>query len=449
MNTTNTNVIPGTAIAAKLRKYVYAAMLHSLTVAEVRSFWDKQFCGTENDSTTIRIDFYRQLWDGYSTEALSMTRVIYALYNTTSTETTDFTVTSLETLLEKLQCTLPVAPPIVAKWVAPHLPEFLAYSNPYEFFHHYASVLMKSLFPAVRLHFVTIDEHRTDRDTILITETVKNTSISTVEQQCSLEFFLSLFFRFLPRLFGLHPFKPFIPVADPRTVDQILPGTSFDSGRFLIGDTTVGRTIAFKDWLHRYPELLFITNQKYHARPVVLTNHNICFPGTNFPVMRKACCYNAPFGIFHSGYRTTGVKPADLLPHFITTILCNDNTFWNEAQQRHLQLTREIQTVHIVRYHKNEKCLTIDNRRIATMAPAAILAYLFQQYTEKDRTEFEYREFLHNTDCTFDIFAPNLSVRVKRLTGLLAKKFPLISICPTGRGRFTLTVNGKVTFEEF
>jgi hypothetical protein len=97
---------------------------------------------------------------------------------------------------------------------------------------------------------------------------------------------------------------------------------------------------------------------------------------------------------------------------------------------------------------KQEKKITLDDRRIATMVPAGILAYLLIQFTRKNRTEFEYHELLENCDCTFDALAPNLSVRVKRLAGILEKKCPSIRIHPTGRGTFSLSVNCNLRFVE-
>lgn len=436
------------AIASQLLKFIYAAMLHSLPSATIRLFWDT-YCREVNGPGGNLPDGYRQLWDGSHSPDISSFDSIAGELFAPSNPAYEGHITYLSVLLEHYHCTLPVVPSVAAKWMAPLLPQFLASSDAHHFLLRKALAEDATAPPGTGRWAVAVSSGKNRYTAVSIIGDPDPTSgTATLLSLYRTELWFSLFIRYLPRLFGLQPFNSVTIAADQRPPEILLPGSVLSDGTCFYNGEAVGKHIPFRECLRGYPEEKSITDQQLLSTPAVMIEKDIRLFGTAGSRLRKGCCYGAPLTIFRTGYQRTNLETTELLPLFITTLLSNDSDFWNEAEWRHAELLRDITTVVIVRYFKQEKKITLDDRRIASMVPAGILAYILTQYTRKNRTEFEYHELLENSDCTFDALAPNLSVRIKRLAGILEKKCPSIKILPTGRGTFSLSVNCNLRFVE-
>ena len=236
-------------------------------------------------------------------------------------------------------------------------------------------------------------------------------------------------------------------VADPRPVSLIVPDVSFKGESATLHNERYGIVRSFKSFCDNHVPGIAHTALNIPDQPIVVMTRDYYCPLRKQLVLHKGCAYGAPVGLYNLEYDTAAFDTTELMPEVIETIIDNDAGFWTAAHRQHEALLQSVLPALEVVFYTADQSISVNNRHLVKRIPAGILRYILSRYLEFKQTEFEYREILLQPDLVFDVYAPNLSVRVKRLAEILKHKCPHIAILATGKGRFTLSVNGNLTFE--
>lgn len=101
-----------------------------------------------------------------------------------------------------------------------------------------------------------------------------------------------------------------------------------------------------------------------------------------------------------------------------------------------------------VTYYQEDECVFIDGEYLIRNIPAKVLWKILSSYQNKEQVEFSNRELRLDPFLKLPDFKDNLETRLILLRKRLEKKCPAISIESSGRGKFKLSVHGKLTLEE-
>jgi adenylate cyclase len=95
-----------------------------------------------------------------------------------------------------------------------------------------------------------------------------------------------------------------------------------------------------------------------------------------------------------------------------------------------------------------DESITLNGQHFTKNVPAKILKYLLDSHLREGKSEFEYRELKRLFEISQGQKNSNFEVRFYRLVERLKEECPSVCVEKTGRGRFSLIVNGTLEFKE-
>ncbi len=243
-----------------------------------------------------------------------------------------------------------------------------------------------------------------------------------------------------PSFINLPHFNSVRTSADCRTIDTILAAVehSFEGDLLMVEGKAVGRRMSFEQFKDTNPlykdafspdgwEGVFIEEEFYSEKQLRM-------------LLEKGCFYDAPVGLMDIEYTVQRETTQRLLTNITKTI--KDLAYGVENEQYlhfldlHKQLINSLSDKLEITYYHESKRVVINGDYFSKSLPATLLYFLCREFTERNKTTFQYSDIITDPLFYIDNKKPNLTVRIKRLSQKLAKEFPQLRITTTGRGEF-------------
>lgn len=254
-----------------------------------------------------------------------------------------------------------------------------------------------------------------------------------------------------PVMFGMPMFEEFGMVADTRAPAGVLweidAAAAMDGDVFRIRGEAWGNRMPFKRFLAMRE--IDISTYAPPDLPVVVMDRDYVCPIRRRIVLHKGAAYGAPVFLNWVSHRKLNLKPEGGVLSLLVKDIDREESVQKDAlEHRHqAMLTFSAGKANFV-YHGADESITLNGQHFTKNVPAKILKYLLDAHQKEGKSEFEYRELKRLFEISQGQKNANFEVRFTRLVEKLKEDCPTVSVDKTGRGRFTLVVNGQVEFSE-
>lgn len=164
--------------------------------------------------------------------------------------------------------------------------------------------------------------------------------------------------------------------------------------------------------------------------------------------MWQKCAYDAPVCLLTIRHKNSITYSSDVLNHLVLDLEEDEPPLEKTLLARHEALLGSLMESVELRIFPKDESISLNGKHFVKGVSAKILRSLISAYLKDGRCEFEYREFKRDFEISLGQKNSNFEVRFYRLVEKLEEKCPSIVIEKKGRGRFTLAVNAKLSFEE-
>jgi len=427
-------------------KLLYATMLHELPLEDVKEFWTGLPLIVRGHKLPLE-DQLRHIWNdhettsfGYVTSALNSLDPFLVSKRLLAPEFVD-------RLLTGLNKGAIINVSSVLKYFSPFL-KFLFHTDDLRYFtlKNVMPFVLEKVIPSVYCSVVKHEKKGVDNATVMALALDKTFRLRTQPYDAGL--FIARPIQVGPVRIGLPPFEEVRIISDVRPLDSVLARTEWTmkGDRFVVRGNDFGFKTTFSDFCLRHG--LSCDGLKVpDARVVEMTSDYLC-PVRGRPVLFKGCIYGAPLYLIRLRYQSK-MKPSDnFLVPIIAESLAGSDDAWRRAEDLHSRLIADLGRRIILTYRKSDGTMFANGRRLARSAPALILRSIVKRYGETGITEFSNSDFTLDADVRESFPADNFSLRLQRLTRILEKKLPEITLAKTDRGRFELVLKSRLKFRE-
>lgn len=247
----------------------------------------------------------------------------------------------------------------------------------------------------------------------------------------------------MPRCLDLPPFEEVTTLSDPRPVAMVIDGLG---SKEPANDVPAVRTMDFEEFCAQAG--LDLSTYRIPPTQIEVVDRDYRCPRRDRVVLRTGCAYGAPVVLYRLHYRLLKERPAQFLSSITREIADEGNSVWAEVEQHHQALLDRVTFTAAFVYHRRLESISINGKHFVKYVPAKILRRIVAEHVEQGRTEFEHREFTHDPSIITDSSAPNLVVRLRRISEQLQRHCPQVVITRAGRGIIGFEPSCKVTYEE-
>jgi hypothetical protein len=430
-------------------------MLVQLPEEKIREFWRK-FPPPQVLPASEEADLFRFLWSGGQQLPLHYVSAVYdgldKFLEDCGVRDVDFIATMLRQVSRG--CIVPAS--TILTWMQPFIRLFFVNNDIrlllLRIVNHFASKIISEITFRVASH---------ESDAKWNTTTLLMMRSSVIKRRHSLkkvycepfprfdcELWATMFVQMLPSCLNLPAFEERFIKADSRRPEDILHDCAIvqTNGKVFINGTLYGVTTGF----HEFCENNSIDLSAF-AIPdcqVVVPVKDYYSPPKKRIILHKGCAYGSPVILFGFKYQKNVPVPSGFFAPFLDEAVSFPASSWKEAKQCHEQLLEAVSFKAAFVYHTADGSISLNGEHFVKNVPAKILRKMLLSHTATGRTVFSHREFAMDRSITNDPKAPNIIVRLRRLSKTLDERFPKITITKASRGKIALQSSCKIEFSE-
>jgi hypothetical protein len=446
---------PTAVIHSDVLKYIYAGMLIQLPQEQIREFW-RAFPPPPLPAAIEEVNIFRFLWASGQWVPLEYVASVYqgleSLFDRCSISDADF----IDTMLRQVSRGSVVPASTLLSWMKPFIKLFFVNAD--------LRLLLLRIVNHFTSHIAPDITHRIvchESDAAWNTTTLMVMHSSVAKRRYSLkkvfsgrlppfdcELWITMFMQTLPSCLNLPVFEERFIRADNRQVSDILRDRAVvqTNGKITINGVVHGIFMGF----HEYCKKHSIDLSAYaipDCQVAVMVKDFYC-PLKKRTILHKGCAYGAPVVLFGFKYKKNiAVTPSFLSPFFDEAVSFPSSS-WKEAQQCHEQFLHTVADKAVFIYHIEDGSISLNGEHFVKNVPAKILKKMLLSHVTTGQTVFSHREFAMDKSITNDPKAPNIIVRLRRISQALAEKFPKIKIIKVSRGKIALQSSCKIEFSE-
>ncbi len=437
---------PALHVRNDILKLLYATMLVEFPAELVKEFWhDKPF---RDRTTQLReAALLGHLWDeskcvdlAYLMSVLNSVEPFLVSHGIPTVEFVDKVILGLNKGSV-------VGPGILLNAVAPFLRLILSSKDVLHFANErMVPLVLRKIMPAIDCQMVK-HEVRAGRGSSVLLLNFDRTFTKEMPPYDAYLFFARPL-QLGPIRIGMRPFEEVRLLSDARKLGSIVDKDvlSYGKNAVWIGGKQSGVVTGFHEHCKRNGLSLRGFNVP-DRRVVEITDSYTC-PVRKREVLSRGCVYGAPLFLVEIVYSLKHRPHEHFLSPIINEGVSKTGQGWRKAAQRHALLMHELDRKIEFEFDRKQEVIRVNGRRLVKSAPALILADILRRHLATGKVKFENIDFTDG-GISFD-GAPteNFSLRLQRLSAVLAERFPEVRIERTGRGRFRFHSPSRVEMRE-
>lgn len=254
-----------------------------------------------------------------------------------------------------------------------------------------------------------------------------------------------------PVMVGLPVFEAFGMIADSRSAESVLwesdAEPQLENGIFCIRGQSYGRQTSFQTFCAERA----IDLSKYappDGQVVVMDRDYVC-PIRKRVVLHAGAAYGASVFLAWVSHRKLKIESkGGLFDNLVKDIEREESVQKDSLESRHQAMLAFAAGKATFVYHSGDESITLNGEYFTKNVPAKILKYLLETHQKEGKAEFEYRELKRQFEISLGQKNAHFEVRFTRLAEKLKSECPTMALEKTGRGKFSLVVNGVLEYAE-
>jgi hypothetical protein len=255
--------------------------------------------------------------------------------------------------------------------------------------------------------------------------------------------------QYLPLRFGTTSYDMSRMVAECQSVfERINPELKprIENSCFYLDNEKYGKISSFKDFLKEKG----ITLTKIYPPDcdVVVVERDYYCSTRKRIVLRAGCAYGAPVWIIELGYLPNGNTLKEPLQSLKRELTMDSPSTYTLLQPKHEALISSFSESVRFTYNKTEQSIFANDHFVTSGIQAKILREILLAHRDKNRTEFERREFIQSPEFVSDPYNTGFNTRLERIIECMNKTCPDVKIEKHARGKFKLAPLTAISFTD-
>ncbi|HUI92019.1 MAG TPA: hypothetical protein VLX68_07220 [Chitinivibrionales bacterium] len=444
MKTSPTN--SDTKIRNDALRLLYATMLRELPLESVKKFW----CGhpiSDGGVVLKDADLLKHVWQENKSSDISYVLGVFNAVEPFLIESGESTDAFVNSFINGLNKGAVVSVSALLGILAPFL-KFLFNSDDLRYFGlknvipYVCQKMMPSMLAAVVKH-----EKKSNQNTTVFMLCLDRTFQKKIPYHDA-DLFIARPLQYSPTRLGLPAFESVAMISDPRPLEAVVDPHHIvrRSDKVYIKGNLCGTATTFSGFCTR--NRISLNGHHIPNRPVVEVTCDYKCPIRKRVVLHRGTVYGAPVHLYRIKYRSN-VRPSEqFMSPLIHEGLSEKSEAWQQVHDRHARLVADLERKIVFVYQSASETVSVNGRRLVKSAPAGILRRILREHVIGGKTEFANSDFTTDSRGRHVEIAENFSLRLQRLSNVLAEKVPEVRLVRAGRGLFKLHAPCRVELKE-
>ncbi len=255
--------------------------------------------------------------------------------------------------------------------------------------------------------------------------------------------------QYMPMRFGATPFDKVRMLSECQTVFQRIDATRkprIKAGCFYLGDRKYGTVVKLKNFMKE--KGISFRNFSVPDWDVAVIEKDYYCPIRKRTILHEGCAYGAPAWVMQVEYdprKNPGLR--DPLQSLGKEVIGDTVTTYDRLLPKHESLLSSFSKTVRFTYNASGRTIFANDRFLTSGVQACILKEMLIAYREKQRSEFERREFIARPEFVCDKTSTGFDTRLDRVAECLARTVPEVSIVRLEKGRFKLASTAPIIYE--